>query len=159
MFAQFSAARVKLRRPHFTKNAALTSVVLSLLSSQATRSPGARAQVDAAAGGAAVLGGELAGDDLHLFDGRRRRQEALAGGTAYSNNVTVDRLDNNDDRAAHERERAGLFGRVGRAPRVAQVVAVFGCVSRRLYSRLGFVFRREILSCFVPASETQQAQD
>jgi hypothetical protein len=33
---------------------------------------------------------------------------ALAGGTAYSNNVTVDGLDNNDDRAARERFQPSL---------------------------------------------------
>jgi hypothetical protein len=44
--------------------------------------------------------------------GRARRHDAeeagvfaLAGGPAYSNNVTVDGLDNNDDRAARERLR------------------------------------------------------
>lgn len=35
--------------------------------------PGARAEVDAPARGAAVLGGELAGDDLLLFDRVARR--------------------------------------------------------------------------------------
>src|SRR5947209_1329971 len=38
----------------------------------------ARSQVDATAGGTTVFGGELVSDDLHLFDGFRRRLKALA---------------------------------------------------------------------------------
>ncbi len=93
----------------------------------------ARAEVDAPAGGATVLGGELVGDDLHFFDGFERGLEAFARGAVV---VVVEAVDGDVVRvggAAREREGAGLFGRrrgaLDRA--AARGVAVFGHVARR----------------------------
>ena len=73
----------------------------------------------------------MIGDDLHLFDGVERRLEAFARGAVV---VVVKAVDGDVvrvGRAARERERARLLGGLGRAARVAGLVAVFGRVARR----------------------------